>query len=59
MNEKQNDSDITSKEELIYNIVMLVVVLGVVYGFSQLDSYKVKKSQQTQYQKIERITKTR
>ena len=65
MNKKQpkkhiNDAESrASREELTYYIVMFCVMMGILYGFAQLDAYKAKKNQQAQYQKIERITKTR
>ena len=59
MDKKQKDTEISSKEELSYNIIMLIVMLGIIYGFAQLDAYKAKKAQQTQYQKIEQVKKTR
>ena len=59
MDKKQENHKITSKEELIYNVTMFVVMLGIIGFFAELDKYKAKKDQQVQRQKVECITKTR
>ena len=55
MEKQPKEYKITSTEELIYNILVLVGILGSIYGIAKFDSYKTKKNHGAKMQSSERL----